>query len=100
MSFEGYRPEAADNFYNNHVGDALIFQVEGPMEANEKMSVTDLLDRNEETIKQTAMNMVEHFSKILGKLPEHMQKELIDSLPTPGRHDVVYAGMIDSYNKA
>ncbi|MEZ4490224.1 MAG: hypothetical protein R3F51_21820 [Cyanobacteriota/Melainabacteria group bacterium] len=68
---KGIQTGSSGTFITIYVGDALIFQVEGPMEANEKMSVTDLLDRNEETIMKTAMNMVEHFSKILGKLPEH-----------------------------
>lgn len=99
MSFEAYNPEATENFYNNNVGDAFLMDLEGsgPMD---RMSVSELLDKNEQTVMETAANMVKHFSNVLSNLPEEMQRELIESLPTPGKHDVVYAGMIDTFNKS
>lgn len=96
MSFEAYEPIKPETTMGNNMGESLINRLERP---DGNMKVSDLLDNNKNTIMETAANMVDHFSQIIDRLPKDMQEQLISSLPVPGPHDVVYAGIINAYRK-
>lgn len=91
-----FNMEAADSSKMS-VGDHVV--QEG-YEAKEKPSALDLIQENERTIKQYTEQLSNHFSTVLGGLPEAVQKSFVDSLRGLGSNsdNVVYAAFVAKYD--
>lgn len=91
-----FNMEAAQSTENMTLGDHVV--QEGYESQGDK-TILDLISANEKLVNKYAEQICNHFSSVLGGLPESMQQAYIDSIRNMnGDHDLVYKGMVARFD--